>query len=67
MAMYEVKQTIQNMGIGLKRQPGQFVSDGEMRSVLGWRDALLKTGAIVPVNESAQPEAKEKKAVRHAV
>lgn len=61
MIVYEVKKPIKHAGIGLERQPGQTVSDAELRSALGWCDSLVEAGAIMPQAQAT------KKAVKHAV
>lgn len=62
MIVYEVKKPIKHAGIGLERQPGQTVSDAELRSAPGWCDSLVEEGALAPMNT-----APTKKAVKHAV
>ena len=62
---YTVLKTIRNAGIGLTRQPGEFVRSEEVAAVPGWCDALLAENAIAP-NEVMAPD-KRKAAKQHAV
>jgi hypothetical protein len=62
---YTVCKTIHHAGIGLTRQPGEFVRDEEIAAVPGWRDALLAEQAIMPMTGLAPAE--KRKAAKHAV
>lgn len=61
---YTVLKTIRNAGIGLERQPGEFLRSEELAAVPGWCDALLTEQAIAPM-ETIAPD--KRKAAKYAV